>query len=95
MVKAPIPKRLNRNGIKQAFPRVSCSAWRNYFDREKDNGLFELRVIGPNKNAYYDVEKLMSWLVERNLYCRTDFKQPGELLFDSPVLSIRTHLIGV
>ena len=62
MVKVPIPKRLNRNGIKQEFPRVSYSSWRNYFDREKDNGLFEIRVIGPNNNAYYDLEKLMALL---------------------------------
>ena len=92
MVRAPIPKRLNRNGIKHSFPRVSLSSWRYYFDHEKENGLFELRVIGPNKNAYYDVEKVMSWLMERNLYLRFDFNQPGELLCDTPILNVTRHV---
>ena len=94
MVKAPIPERLNRNGIKQSFPRVPEATWCSFFKNEKNNGLCELRVIGPDKYAFYDVQELMSWLMERNLYRRSDFNQPGELLYDSPLPHVTTHLLA-
>lgn len=94
MQTVPIPTKLNRNGIKQAFPRVSESKWRNLFDNEKNNGLYELRVEGPDKYAYYDVEQLMVWLMERSLYRRFDFREPGELLSDPTYHHVQRHVMA-
>ena len=94
MVKAPIPKRLNRGAIKRAFPQVSEATWDNLFDNEKNNGLHELRVRGPDSFVYYEVEAVMEWLMERNLYRRADFMEPGELLYERSSLTIRRHLLA-
>jgi hypothetical protein len=89
-----LPDRLNRRAVKQAFPRVSESTWDNLFDYEKHNGLHALRVQGPDKYAYYDTEQLMVWLVQRSLYRKGDFYQPGEALYDRPMPMVRTHLLA-
>ena len=94
MTKAPIPHRLNRAGIKRAFPKVGESTWDNLFDNEKNNGLYRLRVPGPDKYAYYNVENVTIWLMERNLYRRSEFSEPGELFYDRPSLPVRTHLLA-
>lgn len=95
MTRAPVPKRLNRGGLKRSFPKVSEATWDNLFDNEKANGLHDLRVQGPDKFAYYSVEGVMEWLMERNLYRRSDFYGPGELLYErSTMPAVRTHLLA-
>lgn len=89
-----LPVSLNRKAVKQAFPRVRESTWDNLFDYEKNNGLYACRVEGPDKYAYYDVEKLMAWLVQRNLYRTSDFYQLGEILFSRPLPTMRTHVLA-
>lgn len=90
----PFPKRLNRSGIKQAFPRVREATWDNMFDNDKANGLYKCRVPGPDKGVYYDVEQIMLWLMERNRYRRSDFTQPGELFYEGPLLRVsRVHAL--
>lgn len=89
-----LPPSLNRKAIRQAFPRVREAMWDNLFDYEKHNGLYEIRVAGPDKFPYYATEDLMAWLVQRGLYRVSDFKQIGELLYEGPGYSVRTHAIA-
>lgn len=92
MTEAPRPKRLNRSAVKRSFPRVREATWENLFDYEKSNGLVECRVQGPDKHAYYDVERLMLWLQERDLYRRSDFYEPGEWFYEGPIIT-RKHAL--
>lgn len=89
-----LPLTLNRKGVKLAFPRIREATWENLFDYEKNNGLHACRTEGPDKFAHYDVEKLMMWLVQRGLYRRGDFYAIGEILFDRPLPTIRTHVLA-
>lgn len=89
-----IPPSLNRKAVKQSFPRVREATWENLFDYEKNNGLSECRTPGPDKYAHYDVEKLMTWLVQRGLYRRSDFYSHGEILFERSAPTIRTHVLA-
>lgn len=89
-----LPTILNRRAVKAAFPRVREATWDNLFDNEKNNGLHACRVTGPDKYAHYDVQKLMQWLMTRALYRRTDFYEPGELLYTRPLPTIRTHVLA-
>ena len=90
-----LPNSLNRKAIKQTFLRVSEAKWDNLFDYEQHNGLYAIRVQGPDKFLYYDLEKLMQWLVQRGLYRRTDFYEYGEIYFEpKQVLQVRRHLIA-
>ena len=94
MVSIPIPKRLSRNAVIQSFPRVRESNWRNLYNYEKSNGLYELRVDGPDRQTYYNVEKLVEWLMERSLYRRSDFNEPGELFFNSSSMHVTRHILA-
>lgn len=89
-----LPPSLNRKAVKQAFPQVREATWDSLFDYEKNNGLHACRVEGPDKYAYYDVEKLMAWLVQRGLYRIRDFEQAGEILYSRPLPQIRTHVLA-
>lgn len=89
-----LPASLNRKAVKQAFPRVREATWENLFDYEKNNGLAECRVQGPDKYAHYEVEKLMAWLVQRGLYRCGDFYQFGEILFERSAPTVRTHVLA-
>lgn len=89
-----LPTSLNRKAIKQSFPHVRESTWDNLFDNEKNNGLYALRVKGPDKYPYYDTQELMVWLVQRGLYRVGDFSAPGELLYEGPRFSVRTHALA-
>lgn len=93
MIQAPLPKRLRRSAIKRAFPRVRESTWDNLFDNEKNNGLVAHRVPGPDKFTYYDVEGVMVWLQERDLYRHNDFYEPGEFLFEGRTSNITKHAL--
>lgn len=89
-----IPDKLNRGAVKRTFLKVRESTWENMFDNEKHNGLHDCRVPGPDKYAYYDVQKLMLWLMTRDLYRRSDFYEPGEILFTQYSPSIRRHVLA-
>ena len=89
-----LPLTLNRKGVKLAFPKVRESTWDNLFDYEKNNGLHACRVEGPDKFVHYDVQRLMDWLEARALYRRSDFYALGEILYERPVLTIRTHVLA-
>ena len=89
-----LPSSLNRKAVKQAFPRVSEAKWDNLFDYEKHNGLYAIRVQGPDKYPYYDVEKLMAWLIQRSLYRRSDFQEPGELFYEGPRYAVKRHALA-
>lgn len=92
MTKAPLPRILNRGGIKRTFQKVNEGTWDSLFDREKTNGLAKLRVPGHDKYAYYDVERVMTWLLEKNFYRRFEFYEPGEILHEGP-LQVRRHVM--
>ena len=89
-----LPSSLNRKAVKQAFPRVREATWDNLFDYEKNNGLADCRVQGPDKYAYYDIDKLMLWLMQRGLYRKSDFYAYGEILFTAYAPNVRTHVLA-
>ena len=94
MTKAPLPKRLRRSGVKLTFPKVSEATWDNLFDNEKNNGLHAMRVSGPDKYAYYDIDGLMKWLVQRGWYRTFDFHEYGEILYQPSNFTVRRHAIA-
>lgn len=89
-----LPPSLNRKAIRKSFPRVREATWDCLFDYEKHNGLYKLRVQGPDKFPYYDTEALMQWLVQRGLYRRIDFYGYGEVLFEPGMATVRTHVLA-
>lgn len=89
-----LPSSLNRKAIRQAFPRIREATWDNLFDYEKNNGLRACRVDGPDKFAHYDVEKLMTWLVQRGLYRTCDFYEHGEIFYEPRAYTVRTHVLA-
>lgn len=90
-----MPSSLNRKAVKQAFPKVSEATWDNLFDYEKSNGLYVLRVQGPDKYPYYDLERIMQWLVQRGLYRRTDFYEYGEIYYTpKQTMVVRRHVLA-
>jgi hypothetical protein len=50
-------------------------------------------VQGPDKFVYYDVEGVMVWLQERNLYRRPHFYEPGEIFYEGPVLNVTKRVM--
>ena len=90
-----LPSSLNRKAVKQAFPRVTEATWDNLFDYEKCNGLYLIRVQGPDRYPYYDLDRLMQWLIQRALYRKRDFYEYGEILYEPrPAMQVRTHVLA-
>lgn len=90
-----LPSSLSRKAIRQDFPKVSEGSWDSFFTHEKVNGLYALRVQGPSKYPYYDLDLLMQWLVQRGLYRRSDFYEYGEILFQPHQMpQIRRHVLA-
>ena len=93
-----LPDKLSRRAIRKFFPLLSEGRWNALFDREKSNGLYEIRVEGPNSclfKAYYDLERLKTWLVMKGYYTPADF----DIAMPTPSgvwagLQVRTHRLA-
>lgn len=63
-----LPDSLSRRSIITEFDKLTPVSWEKLFEREDQNGIAKLRVLGDFENrAYYRTEGLIHWLV-RNAY---------------------------
>ena len=89
------PVRASRRALKNLFVKVDVSTWDYLFDTERKNGLYAYRVKGPSAlYAFYNVDGVMTWLVEMGYYTPADF----ESHVDKPSnhwsgLQVRTHAL--
>lgn len=77
---------LSRRAVKQFFDKIPGPKWDYWFDHEKKNGLYELRVKGPLEKAYYDGHKVKEWLLAEGHYHPRDFQDaPPEISWLTPM----------
>ncbi len=71
-----LPPELNRKAIAANFDRLTPCAWEKLFEKEKHNGLFELRVVGPDYAIYvhYSTAGLISWLIRNHRYSLAEIR---------------------
>lgn len=87
-----LPDSLSRRGITFEFCKLTPVAWEKLFEREDQNGLAKLRVIGDmNNRAYYSVEGIAKWLVRNDYYTSAETRL---ILNESaPTQTIRQHVM--
>ena len=89
------PVRASRKAIKKLFFKVRSETWDNLFDYEKHNGLHAHRVKGPDAlHAFYNVQGVMTWLVERDYYSPEDFDRAERIPGHWSGLQVRTHTLA-
>ena len=91
-----IPTRLSRRAVKSIFVKLKPETWNYHFDVETRNGLHEHRVKGPNGNAFYNADGVMTWLCEMGYYTPADFNtsQQHPALGQWSGLHVRTHSLA-
>ena len=91
------PVRASRRALKGLFPKVDTATWDYLFDVERKNGLDAHRVKGPDAlHAFYNVDGVMTWLVEMGYYTPADFArtEPQAPSNSWSGLQIRTHTLA-
>jgi len=68
-------------------------AWERLFDKENQNGIARLRVLGDmNNRAYYSVEGIAHWLVRNDYYNRLEISvKLGDV---APRMQVRQHVMA-
>jgi hypothetical protein len=90
------PTRVSRRALKSLFVKLDSATWDYLFDVEKKNGLHAHRVKGPDQlHAFYNVDGVMTWLVEMGYYTPSEFEKPQHepALGSWAGLQIRTHAL--
>ena len=88
------PVRASRRALKACFTKVNGATWDYIFDTEKQNGLHEYRVKGPNCRAFYNVSGVALWLCEMGYYTPLDFQRGTPTRNHWSGLVTRTHALS-
>ena len=89
-----LPTELDRRAVAANFDFISPAGWEGLFDREKHNGLFALRVPGPDydQRTYYSTAGLIDWLIRNGRYSLAEIRHR---FYDPPVgPTVKVHLIA-
>lgn len=64
-----LPDSLSRKSVSATFTKLSPVAWEKLFEREDQNCIAKLRVLGDmNNKVYYKTEGIIHWLVRNGYY---------------------------
>lgn len=89
-----LPPELDRRAVALNFDLISPCGWEKLFERERKNGLFELRVPGPDYvlNVHYDTRMLIEWLIRNHRYT---LAQVRDLFHEAPPVrpAVKQHLL--
>lgn len=88
-----LPDSLSRKSIIFEFDKLTPVAWEKLFEREDQNGIGKLRVLGDlNNKVYYRTEGIIHWLIRNAYYTRLEIS--ARLGQNAPGMTIRQHVLA-